>query len=89
MSDNEVIRRGDVLALFENYTGTQFWVQQIATIPLDPRVEKLVEALAGLVACQGDDPCRYDHHGYCQEHYIEAECSVAKARAALTEGTKE
>jgi hypothetical protein len=55
----------------------------LAALPTDPRVAKLVEALAGLVACQGDDPCRYDHHGYCQEHYIEAECSVAKARAAL------
>jgi DNA repair ATPase RecN len=51
----------------------------------EARVEKLRAALADLVACQGNDPCRYDHHGYCQEHYIEADCSVKKARAALEE----
>jgi chromosome segregation ATPase len=48
-------------------------------------VERLREALDNLVACQGEDPCYYDHHGYCQAHYIEADCSVAKARAALEE----
>lgn len=46
---------------------------------------KLWTALADLVACHGDTPCRYDHHGYCQEHYLETECSVAKARTVLAE----
>jgi hypothetical protein len=45
MSDDDLIRRGDALALFENYTGTQFWVQQITALPADDRVAKLVEAL--------------------------------------------
>jgi hypothetical protein len=30
-----------------------------------------------------DDPCWLDHHGYCQAHYLEEDCSVAAARAAL------
>lgn len=30
-----------------------------------------------------DDPCWRDHHGYCQTHYLEEDCSVAAARAAL------
>jgi len=30
-----------------------------------------------------DEPCRLDHHGYCQAHYLEKDCSVAAALAAL------
>ena len=30
-----------------------------------------------------DEPCRLDHHGYCQAHYLEEDCSVAAALAAL------
>lgn len=30
-----------------------------------------------------NEPCRLDHHGYCQTHYLEEDCSVAAARAAL------
>jgi hypothetical protein len=59
MSDDDLIRRGDALALFENYTGTQFWVQQITALPPDDRVAKLVEAanqarlaFAGFVSVQ-------------------------------------
>lgn len=34
----------------------------------------------------GDDPCRYDHNGYCQEHYASADgCAVAQAVALLLE----
>jgi hypothetical protein len=83
-SDNDLIRRGDALKCVDMWES--LWdrtTDAIAALPADHRVAKLVDALAGLVACQGDDPCRYDHHGYCQEHYIEAECSVAKARAVI------
>lgn len=32
-------------------------------------------------------PCRYDHHGYCQEHFLESkgECIVEVTRAVLAE----
>lgn len=30
-----------------------------------------------------NEPCRLDHHGYCQTHYLEEDCSVAAASAAL------
>jgi len=31
------------------------------------------------------DPCRFDHHGYCQEHgwFNDSECMVSVARRAL------
>lgn len=32
------------------------------------------------------DPCWHDHHGYCQAHHLEAECSVKRARELLEEG---
>ena len=44
-------------------------------------VGELVEALEGLI---DDEPCRYDHHGYCQTHFITEPCEMAVARAALT-----
>jgi hypothetical protein len=31
----------------------------------------------------GDTPCRFDHHGNCQEHFLENPCSVAEARGIL------
>jgi len=45
--------------------------------------DRLREALTRLLAPFGNDACHYDHHGYCQEHFIEADCCVAHARAAL------
>lgn len=32
-----------------------------------------------------DEPCRHDHHGYCQAHFVEADCSVAALRAIIAE----
>ena len=51
------------------------------------RVAKLVEA-GKRVLEPLDEPCRRDHHGYCQAHFIEADCSVAALRAAITEAGK-
>ena len=45
--------------------------------------DRLRDALTRLLGPYGDDPCYYDHHGYCQAHFIEADCCVAYARAAL------
>jgi hypothetical protein len=45
-----------------------------------------IERLSDLLRRNIDpDPCRLDHHGYCQTHYLEKNCSVAAARAALGE----
>lgn len=32
-----------------------------------------------------DTPCRFDHHGYCQEHYLEEgeDCIVARTKKFL------
>lgn len=40
----------------------------------------LREALESLL---DDDKCRYDHHGYCQTHYLGDPCEVAEARRIL------
>ena len=53
------------------------------TTRLQARVKVLEDALQRLLAPFGDDACRLDHHGYCQEHFIEEDCCVAFARAAL------
>lgn len=45
---------------------------------------RLREALAGVI---DGEPCRFDHHGYCQAHYATNPCEMAFARAALGENT--
>lgn len=42
------------------------------------------EALRNLLEPHRDSPCRFDHHGYCQAHYLEEDCSVAEARKVLS-----
>lgn len=31
----------------------------------------------------GEEPCRFDHHGFCQEHMSSPPCLVAEARKML------
>lgn len=50
-----------------------------------PAEATLRELLRGLVAAE-DQPCSFDHHGYCQEHGWDGEpgeCYVRLARAAV------
>lgn len=55
----------------------------------EAEVARLREALQGLLE-PVDTPCRFDHHGYCQEHHLGKPCAVPIARAALgdSRGTK-
>ena len=46
----------------------------------DKRIAELEAALQGLI---DDEPCRHDHHGYCQTHFVTAPCEMAAARKAL------
>ncbi len=55
-------------------------------------VERLTQQRdAALAACdavatdEAEDPCYYDHHGYCQAHglQLKGECYMELARAAL------
>lgn len=54
---------------------------------LGPYLSEEVLILRGiierLIAPFKDDPCRYDHHGYCQSHFLEEDCSVKRAISAL------
>ena len=47
-----------------------------------PEIVALIDAVNGLMEVF-PDPCWHDHHGKCQEHFIEDDCSVAKTIAAL------
>ena len=58
------------------------------TTPAAPRnteeqlVRQALGHLRGLVDILG--PCdHFDHHGYCQTHFIESPCRVGKAREFL------
>lgn len=42
-------------------------------------IDILKTHLQGFLAVN-DGECRFDHHGYCQTHYIEKPCRVAEAR---------
>lgn len=47
---------------------------------LRKELEKARELLKALV---DDEPCRYDHHGYCQTRRLEENCSNAQGKAFL------
>lgn len=47
------------------------------------RVTALRLALRDLLDAIGDEPCRFDHHGYCQAHFVSSPCEVADARRLL------
>lgn len=51
--------------------------------------ERLIEAerLLLIFVDNEDTPCRFDHHGNCQEHRGDKPCSVAAARAFLADST--
>ena len=49
---------------------------------VEPFVRQALGHLRGLVDILG--PCdHFDHHGYCQTHFIESPCRVGKAREFL------
>lgn len=50
------------------------------------RVTALRLALRDLLDAIGDGPCRYDHHGNCQAHFLGNPCEVAAARHVLEVG---
>ena len=63
-------------------------------MPADPRCwtdlaeenARLRKLLIDFLAVN-DEPCRLDHHGYCQAHWLHsaADCPVARARTAIGE----
>lgn len=61
----------------------------VTTIELIDEIERLrgqAEKLASTLAdFLDDEPCEFDHHGYCQMHgwLDEGECSMSRARRIL------
>lgn len=51
---------------------------------VNSQLQEAVEVIENLLEAHEDTECRLDHHGLCQEHYLESDCSVKKARSFLT-----
>jgi hypothetical protein len=47
------------------------------------KLEAVAEAARDLSKAFRDDICRRDHHGYCQSHFLEEDCSVDRLLKAL------
>ena len=54
---------------------------------IESQQARITELEAGLKAITygafGDEPCRFDHDGYCQAHLVESPCSIDRARKLL------
>ena len=59
-----------------------------ARIDAEAQLAEARKALDGLLKPFEDDNCRYDHHGYCQAHFLQEgdECCVKIARGAREGG---
>lgn len=48
--------------------------------------DSLVEALKAYI---DDEPCSFDHHGFCQTHSLSQPCRNEKAKQALAQAEKQ
>lgn len=57
----------------------------------DSILVELHRSLSELLEVHRDTPCRLDHHGNCQAHYLDSSehgCRVARAREVLKEASR-
>jgi hypothetical protein len=92
MSDKqleEIIKQHDFLAnkdsAYSYYTVIELMKSAIEAdrAGRDGKNERLRELLYEWVDIH-NAPCGKDHHGYCQEHYLEEDCIVDRSKQALT-----
>lgn len=57
-------------------------------VHLKEQRDELIGLLREFVAVTGEN-CRHDHHGYCQEHFLEEDCLVARTINTLAKCGKE
>lgn len=61
-------------------------VTRLASTPAPPSGEGRAEALLHELVDHETDPCRLDHHGYCQEHpggFADGGCTTRRSRELL------
>ncbi|MBT0666997.1 hypothetical protein HT136_01275 [Novosphingobium profundi] len=63
------------------WTRPTAWAYRQACIALTAKTAQAEELAEALEALLDDEPCQYDHHGYCQSHFISNPCEMATARA--------
>lgn len=72
-----------------------FWVsdtfaqEDCPVCKLEAQNKVILEALVNLLDPFKDDPCYYDHHGYCQAHFVSNPCPVEAAKEAIAAIGKE
>lgn len=93
-TDNRIARiEHDLMARYYADGAATTWQRAFVRIAeLEQEVEQLTRQRdAALAACravatdEAEDPCYYDHHGYCQAHGLQpkGECYMELARAAI------
>lgn len=78
---------GLLVALGDRGNGIDKAIKAWNTRTIDPVLREVDYALDAILEIQ-DEPCRYDHHGYCQTHHLrtkdgEPECEIMLGRKAL------
>ena len=67
---------------FDNYVALFKGCDPVSELEsLRAQLKEALEVVARMI--EGDGECRLDHHGYCQEHRLELDCSVKRAREFL------
>lgn len=77
------IKRAEIAEENERLIAEMSKAKEIEIDRLEAENEWLRGVLRGLVTDEKDDPCWYDHHGYCQAHFLGDPCQMSVARAAL------
>lgn len=75
-----VFLEGDVMNLIERLRS---WRKDDAAGAADEAADRIEELEAALRSLIDDEPCWYDHHGYCQAHGLSSPCEMAEARKLL------
>lgn len=72
----------NALDLYDGAGGTHHLTYRPVYL-MPPAANASIQLLAELVEVVGDTECRFDHNGFCQEHFVEKDCRVARARAYI------
>jgi len=79
-------RHGDRAHAAERISDLVAWLASLDTTeePSGLRADnERLRAIVTQLADSDDEPCVYDHHGYCQTHLVGKPCLIAAARETI------